>query len=457
MNPTSEVAKLATILAGFDRATRAQALALLSVRERRDRGKASTPRCALGDRFVRSRKIAKPGTRDVFRDTILPGLRLRVSDKGTKSFVLLKRYPSNPTEPASRLLGHYPELSLEGAREKARRWIEKIQKGQDPRTEEARQQAAQARQAAGSFAAVAEAFLTRPGAMRLKKIGIMRHLLTVEFIQRWTDRPIDDISRAEVIAAINAIVQRGAPAQAAICFSYLRALFNWAGAAGLLESSPMAGLSATALCGERKPRQRTLSDDELRRVWSAARESGYPYGDATRLLMLTGQRLNEIAGARWSEINLDERRLIINGNRMKSGAEHRVPLAEPALEILRTIPRFTGDYVFTNRNGALPIHMGSKFKKKLDALSGVTGWVLHDLRRSARSHFSALPAEETVRELILDHQRKGMARVYDRFSFSQEKAQLMNLWSKRLLAIVEPPPANLVDLRAVRTETPARA
>ena len=133
-----------------------------------------------------------------------------------------------------------------------------VQKGQDPGTEEARQQATRARQVAGSFAAVAEAFLTRPGAMRLKKIGIMRHLLTVEFIQRWTDRPIDDISRAEVIAAINAIVQRGAPAQAAICFSYLRALFNWAGAAGLLESSPMAGLSATALCGERKLRDNAL-------------------------------------------------------------------------------------------------------------------------------------------------------------------------------------------------------
>jgi hypothetical protein len=83
--------------------------------------------------------------------------------------------------------------------------------------------------------------------------------------------------------------------------------------------------------------------------------------------------------------------------------------------------------------------------------------VLHDLRRSARSHFSALPAEETVRELILDHQRKGMARVYDRFSFSQEKAQLMTLWSKRLLTIVDPPPANVVDHRAARTETPATA
>ena len=102
MNPTSEVAKLATILAGFDAATRAQALALLSARERKDRGMASTPRLALSDRFVRSRKAAKPGTRDVFRDTVLPGLRLRVSDKGTKSFVLLRRYPSNPTEPASR-------------------------------------------------------------------------------------------------------------------------------------------------------------------------------------------------------------------------------------------------------------------------------------------------------------------------------------------------------------------
>ena len=132
-----------------------------------------------------------------------------------------------------------------------------VQKGRGPPAREARQQAARARgRSAGSFAvSLAEAFLTRPGAARLKKIGILRHLITTELIQRWADRPIDDISRAEVIAAINAIVPAWrAGAGCDLLLLYPRALFNWAGAdPGLMERSPMTGLSATALCGERTP------------------------------------------------------------------------------------------------------------------------------------------------------------------------------------------------------------
>jgi hypothetical protein len=241
----------------------------------------------LTDRYTKSRKPAQrlPGqreARDDYLDAIVPGLALRVTEKGHKSFVLLARYPTHPANPTRRALGTYGAIILDGARDKARRWLELIGKGIDPKTEEARQQADAQRGQLNSFAAVAGEFLDRH-ASGLKKSAEAKRIIETEFVKRWGQRPITDIMPVEVAAAIRAIVKRGSPYQAHNALGYIRRLFSWA--IGTHEfgirTSPVEQLKPKDLIGKKEAHTRVLTDDELRAVWDAAGAMGYPYGPVT--------------------------------------------------------------------------------------------------------------------------------------------------------------------------------
>lgn len=371
---------------------------------------------------------------------LFPGLRYGVTDRGHKSFVLVTRYPLNPEHPTRRSLGDVGAITLEQARQKARGWIELIGRGIDPKIDEARQRAAAQRRQLNSFAAVAAEFLERH-ASKLRKSAEAKRIIESEFVKRWGPGPITDIRPEEAAVAVRAIVKRGAPYQAHNAFGYLRRLFNWAiGTHEFgIETSAVERLSPSDLIGKRAARERTLLDDELRAVWHAAGPMGYPYGAIFRMLILTGQREREVGDMRWSEVNFEKKLWTIPANRMKGGRAHEVPLAPHALALLGELPRFTsGECVFTTTGGAKPVNNFSRAKARMDALSGVSGWVIHDLRRTMRTHLSALPVQDLVRELAIAHARPGLHKVYDLHAYQDEKRHCLKLWEKRLLAIVEP-------------------
>jgi integrase len=404
----------------------------------------------LTERFVNSRRHAPPGKRDDYPDAIVPGLALRVTDRGHKSFVLVTRYPSNPIHPTRRALGDVGAITLEQARQKARGWLELIGRGVDPKIEEARQRAAAQRRQLNSFAAVAEEFLNRH-ASGLRKSAEAKRIIEAEFVKRWGPRPITDIMPEEVAAAIRAIVKRGAPYQAHNAFGYLRRLFNWAIGTHQfgIDASPVERLSPKDLIGKREARERTLSDDELRSVWSAAAAMPYPYGLVFRLLILTGQREREVAEMSWSEVDLEKRLWTIPARRMKGDRIHEVPLAPAAIALLETLPRWNGDFVFTTTGGTKPINGFSKAKRRADSMSGVAEWKIHDLRRTMRTHLSALPVQDLVRELVIAHAKPGLHKVYDQHGYQDEKRRCLELWEARLNAILQPGrDANVITLRA---------
>jgi integrase len=408
-------------------------------------------------RKIESRKLkAQRGKREDHRDAIVPGLALRVTETGHKSFVLVARYPAKPKNPTRRSLGDVGKISLDEAREKARRWLALIEKGTDPKVEEARQKAAQQRKQITTFAAVADEFLERH-ASGLKKSAEAKRVIEGEFVKRWGSRPVTDIMPEDVAPVIRAIVKRGAKYQAFNALGYIRTLFNWAigNPEFGIKVSPIAGLKPKSLIGEKEARDRVLSDAELRAVWNAAGELGYPYGPVFQLLILTGQREREIAEISRAEI--DGALLIIPATRMKGGAVHEVPLTRAAIDILDALPRFAGNHLFTTTGGEKPINGFSKVKARIDKLSGVTGWVIHDIRRSVRTRFSALPVQDIVRELVIAHAQKGLHKVYDQHSYRDEKRHCLDLWEKRLLAIVEPPPPDVMDLSAARAKRLASA
>jgi len=426
---------------------------------------------ALTDKFIASEKRVPQTGRTDYHDAIVPGLALRVTTTGHRSFVLIARYPSSPkNNPTRRAIGEYGAVTLESAREKARDWLQLIQKGTDPKVVEARRRAEEKRKAVNSFAAVCEEYLARCGS-KLAKYEDTRKSMEREFVKRWGARPVTDILPEEVADAIRAIVKRGAPYQAHNAFADIRRMFNWAIGTNEfgIASSPVERLRPADLIGKREARTRILSDDELRRVWAAAdwkfesvkgrrvrsaldaADMGYPYGPLIRLMILTGQREREVSDISWPEIDFDKQLWTIPAARMKGKRAHEVPLAPGALALLNSLPRFKGDYVFSTTGGEKPVNGFGKAKERVDKLSAVEGWKFHDLRRSMRTHLSALPVQDMVRELVIAHAQPGLHQVYDQHSYRDEKRECLTLWEQRLRGILEPkPPADVADLEEVR-------
>jgi integrase len=347
-------------------------------------------------------------------------------------------------------------LSLADAREKAWPLLRDLKNGIDPRQRAADAKRAEVAKQANTYGAIAEEFLKRHVA-RARTAGAIELRVRRELVARWGDRPITDISRADVIHMLDGIVDRGHPEAARQTLMYGSRLHDWAIARGIygLETSPYDRLRARDLLGSKKSRQRVLSDNELMLIWRATADWSL-YGAYVRLLLLLGVRRNELARATWAEIDLDRPLWVIPPGRMKSDEGLSVPLPPIAVEILRALPRFTAPYVFTVR-GSRPLNDFGMLKLRLDkriaALNGgkaLEHWTLHDCRRTFRTTLSTLGITPHVCELCVGHRQPRLFRTYDLYRYDDEKRHAFEAHAARLLSIVEPPPPNVVALKRDR-------
>ena len=262
-----------------------------------------------------------------------------------------------------------------------------------------------------------------------RKAKVTEREIRKELIGQWGERAITSITREDVVILVEAVARRPAPYLAYIVLSHARTLFNWAINRGTygLETSPCDRVKAAALIGAKQPRQRVLSDAEIRALWDAGDSMGYPFGPLYRLLMLTGARKSEVAGARWSEFDLIKRVWLVPPERFKSNATHLVPLSEQAVTVLKSVPHFAkGDHLFSTTFGEKPVAGFSKAKERLDKLMAerldktLAPWVVHDIRRTVRTRLSSLRVPDMVAEMVIGHGRKGIQRVYDQHSYENE-------------------------------------
>jgi integrase len=419
-------------------------------------------RALLTDRYVRGlqKKPAAKGAHYDVMDTVVPGLGIRVSDTGYCAFVLITRFPGQ-TNATRRAIGKCGAITLEGARVKARQWLELISQGKDPALVEERARAAELRRQGNTFAAVAEDFIKTKLPREAKGAEVERDIRRI-FIAQWGHRPITDILATEVRAVVKCVADEGKTYQAHNLLGYARRLFNWAIDQQVygLETSPCDRLKPKSIIGERDPRTRILTDKEIRAFWNASGELGYPYAPLFRALLLTGQRRSEVGDARWSELDFDSHIWRIPATRMKAGHAHVVPLTDDVIAILNDLPRFEGDYVFTTTAGAKPVNSFDKAKVRVDALmlaelrrtdpkATLPDFVLHDVGRTVRTGLSAIPGiSDLVRELVIGHTKPGLHKVYDQFSYLDQKRAALTAWESRLRSIVTPPPANVVKFPA---------
>jgi integrase len=422
----------------------------------------------LTDRTLGALRNKPPaaGQRVDYMDTIVSGFGVRVNDAGKLTYILNIRYPGD-CHPTRRTLGQpgektFPDarvFTLADARDEALRWRGMVKTGQDPKAvqEKAKREAEQKR--SNTFAAVAEDFIADMKPTERRRVEVAQAIRR-ELIPLWGGRSIVEITPLDVVSVVKAIKQKGHLYQARNLLGRTRRVFHWAIAqhAYGLERSPCAEIRPSDIIGERQPRQRILNDAEIRAVWKASGTLGYPYGPLFQMLMLTGQRRSEIAKASRPEIDKKNTALVIPAERMKANTRHIVPLCDHARAILETLPTFeAGDYLFSATFGRKPVHGFSKAKANLDkAVTAELGekpkpFTIHDMRRTVRTHLSALPIPQHVAERIIAHTQSELSQTYDLYSFLEEKRHGLALWESRLREIVTPPPAqadNVVLMKA---------
>ena len=267
----------------------------------------------------------------------------------------------------------------------------------------------------------------------------------------WRNKLIQEIRRRDVIELLDEVQDRGSPIMANRVLAAVRRMFVWCVERGVIEASPCAGIRPPAV---ERSRDRVLSDDELRDVWLATEKVGWPFGPLAKLLILTGQRLNEVSRMRWTEIDIDAHVWTIPRERTKNDIAHSVPLSSQSLAILRVLPVIPGDIglVFTT-TGYSSVGGFSRAKTRIDGAIArarpssepLQRWTFHDLRRTAASGMARLRIDIHVVEKVLNHSSgsfAGIVGVYQRHTFAEEKREALQAWGDFVEQLVGTEPAS---------------
>jgi integrase len=358
----------------------------------------------------------------VYWDAGYPGFGVKVTPKGRKVFIILYRTGGAGSKLRKYTIGPYGRVTLHQARVAAQRVFAAKLEGRDLAAEK---REAKRRVVADRVEDLLEMFI----AQRLSQNrsgGEIARLLRREIGRTWIGRSIHEISKRDIVELVSAIEQRGAPVAANKALKSIKTFLRWCVGRAILDQSPAEGVPVPS---KEVARDRVLDDNELAHVILAARKIGGPYGGIVELLALTGQRREEVARLQWEELDLAQRIWTLPKSRTKNAKAHVVHLSEQSMAVLTRADR-PGPYVFSLL-GTKRFQEFSRAKRRLDQLSGVTGWRLHDLRRTCVSGVARLGVAPHVADKILNHQAgtiSGVAAVYQRHDFLAERRAALDLW-----------------------------
>ncbi|MEM7696726.1 MAG: integrase arm-type DNA-binding domain-containing protein [Pseudomonadota bacterium] len=379
----------------------------------------------LTDRAVESARAADK--RREIPDGLLAGLYLIVQPSGAKSWAVRYR---NGSRTRKATLGRYPAIRLADARRLARETLISVAEGRDPGAEKIAK-----RDDTFEWQHVAERFLATYCAQKVRQSTATEYAraFKLHVTPRWRGRDVRRITRRDVVALVDGLAEGGMGAGANRVLAAVRKLFSWAVERSIVDASPAAGIGAPV---KELSRDRVLNDAELAAVWAAMLRLPSPNREFAQILVLTGQRRDEVAGMRWEELVGSEWRL--PAGRTKNGRAHVVPLAPVAGTTIAGLPTH-GDFVFTT-TGRTPISGHSKIKARLDAAVGMVApdmppWRLHDLRRTFATKCAELGIALHVVERCLNHVSGsfgGVVGVYQRHEFADEKRAAFEAWAAHL-------------------------
>jgi integrase len=381
----------------------------------------------------------------IWFDDDLPGFGVRLRAGGKGVWIIQYRVG---VQQRRETLGDIRKVDLKAAREAARQRFAAVTLGSDPAAEKAAERAA-AKVTLGSvidrYLAVKQAAVEQ-ATLRPKSYHETQRYLRESF-KPLHGLPVHKVERRNVAARIGEIVTENGPVAAIRARAAISAFFAWAMGEGLADSNPVIGTNRPDGGGAR---DRVLSDAELAKIWTALPESDF--GRVMKLLTLTGQRREEIAGLRWSEIDLDKRIISLPASRTKNKRPHDIPLSDSAIDVLSECPRRDGrDLVFGVGKGGFG--GVAKAKERLDAaISQTKPWRLHDIRRTVATVMAdKLGVQPHVVEAVLNHvsgHKAGVAGTYNRAVYAKEKREALTLWADYVRSIVEGTKRKVVPLRS---------
>jgi integrase len=364
-------------------------------------------------------------------DEALAGFGVRLRYGGKRTWIAQYRLGSKQRRLS---LGSTETVEPEEARKRARAALSKVQLGVDPQTEKS----AARIQAAITVGGMIETYLSRrDGWLRPSFLADVRRYLRVH----WSplhEIPVQSVNRAIVAARLSEIAASNGRYSANRARAALSAFYSWAIGEGIANENPVSGTNKAT---EEVSRDRVLSPEELRLAWQLAGSGDF--GSIVRLLILTGQRREEVGGMLWSEVNLDAALWSIGPDRTKNGRPHDVPLSFAAMTIMRSLSRHGDrDFVFGSRNGpfqgwsnakaALDARMAAALNAEKSDATKMPAWRLHDIRRTVATRLGDLGILPHVVEAILNHlsgHRAGVAGIYNRAVYSAEKRDALSRWS----------------------------
>jgi integrase len=403
-------------------------------------------------------RIKPKSKRQEIPDALAVGLYLVVQPSGRKGWQVRYR---TPTVQRRMTLGAYPLIGLKEARIRARDILLAAHDGADPAAEA---KAAKSKSAElndrDKVSVLVEQFRKRHLA-DLKSGKAAYRFLERFVLPAWGDRDIQNVSKRDVIDLLDGIADSGRGVTANRVLAHTRKFFNWAVSRDILSFAPTLGVQPPVV---EKSRDRVLNDDEVRWLWAACEQVGEPWGPLAKMLLLTGQRLNEVA--KMTDAEIGDGVWHLAKERTKNKRAHDVPLSQAAQAVLDAKIRVLSadGYIFTT-NGKTPVGGFFQALKRLSVVMEAiatkeTGhaieiphWTFHDLRRTAATGMARLGIPVRTTEATLNHVSGtggGIVAVYQRHDYADEKREALEAWGSYVVSLTEGGTDNVIRLEAGR-------
>jgi integrase len=386
--------------------------------------------------------LAKPDY--ILFDDLVPGFGLRF--RGPARIWIFQYTIGTPPDRITRRykIGNFAAMEPAKARKVAEDLHARVHLGEDP----AAQKKQNRNEASDTFGKLVQAYLAfKETELRGGSYDQVKRHLEIN-VKSLHALPLSSIDQRIIGDRLNAVAKANGAVTANRTRASLSAMFTWAMGEGRAAANPV---TSTAKRKENS-RERVLTDDELRAVWLAAGDDHH--GTIVKLLMMTGQRRGEIAGLRWSEIDLDRNLIVLPGERTKNGKPHELPITDTVRNIIRSQPKTEGrDFLFGYGEGAFS--GWSRAKEILDeaiakSSNALPRFVLHDFRRTSATKMADIGIAPHVIEAVLNHvsgHKGGIAGIYNRALYTAEKAQALARWDEHLSALVNDRTSNITPLK----------
>lgn len=399
---------------------------------------------ATGKITKRAVDAMRAGSRNDFLwDTETKGFGVKITPAGKRVYILQYRLGGAGTKTQRYTIGAHGTWTPETAEKEAKRLLALVDQGKDP-ADDKRQRVREATDL--TFDAVADRFEKLEVPKRWVKSGsFVKDALRLHLRPKLGKRSLPSITGQEIVALLDDL--QGGQAMRRNVYAVAHRLFRWSQGRGEIDRNPLEGVEAPKPVASR---DRVLADNELRLVWIASEELPRAFCALVRLLLLTGQRRDEVAALDWQELDRDRAEWLLPAARAKNNREHLVPLSPQVVAELDALagaekwPR--KGYVLTTDGGKSRVSGYSKAKRKLDEQvtdlveddeAPVSPWRFHDLRRSVATGLQRLRIPSDWIEAIQNRRKAGVAGTYQRYSFADEKREALLTWGGHVATLLQ--------------------